>query len=50
LQAIDFTDKNGEVCPAGWRPGKRTMKPDPEGSLSYFSTVDEAPAKKGKTK
>ena len=21
-----------EVCPAGWKPGDKTMKPDPEGS------------------
>ena len=28
VQAFQFTDKHGEVCPAGWRPGKKTMKPN----------------------
>jgi len=36
VQAFQFTDKHGEVCPAGWRPGDSTMKPDPKGSKSYF--------------
>ncbi|XP_054715639.1 peroxiredoxin 1-like [Uloborus diversus] len=36
VQAFQFTDKHGEVCPAGWKPGDATMKPDPEGSKEYF--------------
>ena len=28
LQALQFTDKHGEVCPAKWKPGKKTMKTD----------------------
>ncbi|XP_067931347.1 peroxiredoxin-like [Watersipora subatra] len=36
VQAFQFTDKHGEVCPAGWRPGNDTIKPDPKGSKSYF--------------
>jgi len=40
LQAFQFTDKHGEVCPAGWRPGKATMKPDPKGSQAYFQTAN----------
>merc|ERR1739845_265347 len=39
VQAFQFTDKHGEVCPAGWRPGKDTMKPDVKGSQSYFENV-----------
>merc|ERR1712203_914199 len=35
VQAFQFTDEHGEVCPAGWRPGKATMKPDPMGSQDY---------------
>ena len=27
------------VCPAGWRPGSSTMKPDPVKSKEYFSTA-----------
>jgi alkyl hydroperoxide reductase subunit AhpC len=36
VQAFQFTDKHGEVCPAGWKPGADTMKPDVKGSKSYF--------------
>lgn len=36
VQAFQFTDKHGEVCPAGWKPGADTMKPTPTGSQSYF--------------
>ncbi|XP_050403129.1 peroxiredoxin-2 [Patella vulgata] len=36
VQAFQFTDKHGEVCPAGWKPGSATMKPDPKGSQTYF--------------
>jgi len=38
VQAFQFTDVHGEVCPAGWRPGDDTMKPDPNGSKTYFAT------------
>jgi alkyl hydroperoxide reductase subunit AhpC len=33
-------DLHGEVCPANWTKGSKTMKADPTGSLEYFSTVD----------
>jgi len=36
VQAFQFTDKHGEVCPAGWNPGAATMKPDTKGSKDYF--------------
>ncbi|CAK9795991.1 Peroxiredoxin 1 [Anthophora plagiata] len=36
VQAFQFTDKHGEVCPAGWKPGKKTMKPDVVASKEYF--------------
>lgn len=36
VQAFQYTDKHGEVCPAGWKPGDDTMKPDPDGSKEYF--------------
>ncbi|XP_033214782.1 peroxiredoxin 1 [Belonocnema kinseyi] len=36
VQAFQYTDKHGEVCPAGWKPGKKTMKPDVAGSKEYF--------------
>lgn len=28
-----------QVCPAGWKPGDATMKPDPKGSKEYFAAV-----------
>lgn len=37
VQGYQFADKNGEVCPANWKPGSATMKPDPVGSKEYFS-------------
>ena len=33
-------DKHGEVCPAGWTEGSKTMKADPKESLHYFAAVD----------
>lgn len=28
-----------QVCPAGWKPGESTMKPDPKGKLDYFAAI-----------
>nr|QHB15623.1 peroxiredoxin 1-like protein [Bemisia tabaci] len=39
VQAFQYTDIHGEVCPAGWKPGSKTMKPDPKGSQEYFKSV-----------
>lgn len=39
VQAVQFADEHGEVCPANWTPGKDTMKADPEGSKEYFRKV-----------
>eukprot|EP00889_Picochlorum_renovo_P007438 jgi/Picre1/34468/NNA_001936.t1 len=40
LQALQYVQDNpDEVCPAGWKPGEKTMKPDPEGSKEYFSAI-----------
>jgi len=36
VQAFQYTDDHGEVCPANWTPGQDTMKPDPAGKLEYF--------------
>ncbi|KAF8516504.1 peroxiredoxin [Gautieria morchelliformis] len=40
IKAFQFTDLHGEVCPANWTEGSKTMKADPKGSLEYFSTTD----------
>ncbi|EDV24812.1 Peroxiredoxin-4 [Trichoplax sp. H2] len=37
VQAFQYTDKHGEVCPANWKPGGATIVPDPEKKLDYFS-------------
>jgi len=36
VQAFQFTDKHGEVCPAGWKPGADTIKANPKESGEYF--------------
>ncbi|GBF99123.1 thioredoxin-dependent peroxide reductase [Raphidocelis subcapitata] len=41
LQAIQFHAQHGEVCPADWKPGDRTIVADPERSLDYFSGVPD---------
>uniref|UniRef100_F7DVI5 thioredoxin-dependent peroxiredoxin n=1 Tax=Ornithorhynchus anatinus TaxID=9258 RepID=F7DVI5_ORNAN len=28
VQAFQYTDKHGEVCPAGWKPGSETIRPE----------------------
>ncbi|KAG8441413.1 hypothetical protein GDO86_006959 [Hymenochirus boettgeri] len=37
VQAFQYTDTHGEVCPAGWRPGSSTIKPNVKESKEYFS-------------
>ncbi len=39
LDALIFHEKHGEVCPADWAPGKKSMKPTTEGLSHYFSQV-----------
>ncbi|XP_062003830.1 2-Cys peroxiredoxin BAS1, chloroplastic [Rosa rugosa] len=40
LQALQFVQDNpDEVCPAGWKPGEKSMKPDPKLSKEYFSAI-----------
>ncbi|CAM4855493.1 unnamed protein product [Rotaria socialis] len=36
VQAFQFTDKYGEVCPANWKPGKKTINPDVSKCKEYF--------------
>ena len=37
LDALQFTEKHGEVCPANWRDGEEGMKPTAEGVASYLA-------------
>ena len=38
VQGFQFTDEHGEVCPANWRPGKKTMKANHQSIAKYLST------------
>lgn len=37
VQAFQYTDSHGEVCPAGWKPGSDTIVPNPIEKTKYFS-------------
>ncbi|KAL0928843.1 hypothetical protein M5K25_000767 [Dendrobium thyrsiflorum] len=40
LQALQYVQENpDEVCPAGWKPGDKSMKPDPKRSKEYFAAI-----------
>jgi peroxiredoxin (alkyl hydroperoxide reductase subunit C) len=38
LDAVDFSEKHGEVCPANWKKGEQAMKPSPEGLKAYVAS------------
>ena len=37
LDAMQFTEEHGEVCPANWKKGEDAMKPTAEGVADYLS-------------
>jgi peroxiredoxin (alkyl hydroperoxide reductase subunit C) len=37
LDAIDFSEEHGEVCPANWKKGDKAMKPTAESLKQYMS-------------
>lgn len=37
VDALQFTEKHGEVCPANWQKGEKTMRPDGEGLKDFFA-------------
>ena len=37
IKAFQFADENGEVCPANWKPGDKTIVPNQEDKKIYFS-------------
>ena len=41
LEATQFADKYGEVCPAGWQKGGKSMIPDVKKSKDYFNAVNQ---------
>ncbi|XP_034254452.1 peroxiredoxin 1-like [Thrips palmi] len=40
VKAFQFVEEHGEVCPANWQPGSKTIKADPKGSQAYFETAN----------
>ncbi|XP_014666693.1 PREDICTED: peroxiredoxin-2-like isoform X2 [Priapulus caudatus] len=40
VQAFQFVEKHGEVCPANWKPDSPTIKPNPKDSMEYFEKVN----------
>lgn len=41
VQAFQYSDTHDEVCPANWKPGDRTIIPDPSEKLKYFSKIKD---------
>ncbi|MDB5988436.1 MAG: alkyl hydroperoxide reductase [Nevskia sp.] len=37
VDALQFTEEHGEVCPAGWKKGDEGMKADAKGVASYLA-------------
>lgn len=37
IDAVQFFEENGEVCPAGWQKGKSGMKASPDGVVEYLT-------------
>jgi len=38
IKAFQYVRQHGEVCPANWQPGQKTMIADPVKSMEYFAT------------
>jgi peroxiredoxin (alkyl hydroperoxide reductase subunit C) len=41
IDAVQFFEEKGEVCPAGWNKGKKGMNASPEGVAAYLSENSE---------
>jgi peroxiredoxin (alkyl hydroperoxide reductase subunit C) len=37
VDALQFHEKHGEVCPANWKEGEKSMKPNSDGLKKYFT-------------
>jgi peroxiredoxin (alkyl hydroperoxide reductase subunit C) len=40
VQAFQFVDQHGEVCPMNWKPNSPTIRPDPNLAKEYFDKVN----------
>jgi len=38
VDALTFNEKHGDVCPANWTEGKKTMRADQQGLKDYFGS------------
>ena len=49
LDAFQFTEKYGEVCPANWNPGAETIKTTGTGNKEYLDKTygDKSSSKNG---
>jgi peroxiredoxin (alkyl hydroperoxide reductase subunit C) len=41
VDALQFTDEHGEVCPAGWKQGDKGMQASPDGVKEYLAAYGE---------
>ena len=39
IDAIQFHEENGEVCPANWNKGEKSMSANSQGLEDYFQDV-----------
>lgn len=42
VDALQYTEEHGEVCPAGWQKGEEGMAPTADGVASYLASNAEA--------
>ncbi|WP_342807504.1 peroxiredoxin C [Alteromonas sp. M12] len=42
VDALNFHEEHGEVCPAGWQEGKKGMDASPEGVAKYLAENSDA--------
>jgi peroxiredoxin 2/4 len=47
VDALQFVEEHGEVCPANWNKNKATMKPTPDGVAAYLKKNVKDLKKKG---
>lgn len=41
VDSLQFFEQNGEACPANWKKGAKSIKPDPKGAKEYFTSVNK---------
>ncbi|TYZ69402.1 hypothetical protein PybrP1_007739 [[Pythium] brassicae (nom. inval.)] len=41
IKALQFVEEHGEVCPANWQPGDKTILANPKDAHKYFATVTD---------